>query len=80
MFLEWLYIAKQWKYGIEIVDGIEAKWSLLVSVNLDTTGSDNVFSPVWWQAIIWTNVDFTGNRNKPLSILIQNITIFIQEK
>ena len=57
MFLEWLYIAKQWKYCIEIVEGIEAKWSLLESVNLDTTGSDNVFSPVWWQAIIWTNVD-----------------------
>ena len=27
----------------------------IVSVNEDTTGSDNGLSPVWYQAIIWTN-------------------------
>ena len=34
---------------------IEAEWRIYASLNWAIIGSDNGLSPVWCQAIIWTN-------------------------
>ena len=59
------------KYHLQNVDlkVIEAEWRIYASVNQTIIGSDDGLSPVWHQAIIWTNVERGLLLNGPLGTL-----------
>ena len=60
---------------------MEAKWHFYASAKQTITGSDNVFSPVRWKAIILTNAGLSsiGTLGQPSVKSNRDSTIFIQE-